>query len=145
MESLHVPKTHTGTMNLLPLQKSVECSPSPWVEHWGEGDSDHRQSRPQPRRNTRLHQHAVHGELQTENPKGIPSQSPGLPSLRGYPGFKVAKSNNPERVAPGMSLSTVGTEAYWSLAIGVFWDLGFGIWSFPRPVHGRRRSPRRER
>ena len=42
-----------------------------------------------------------HHELsQTENPKGIPQQSPGLPSLRGHPGIEPLKIHNPERVAP---------------------------------------------
>jgi hypothetical protein len=39
-------------------------------------------------------------EPQTSNPKGIPPQSPGLPSLRGYPGFEVSVIYNPNGVAP---------------------------------------------
>jgi hypothetical protein len=35
-----------------------------------------------------------------KNPKGIPQQSPGLPSLRGYPGLDASQAHNPERVAP---------------------------------------------
>jgi hypothetical protein len=35
-----------------------------------------------------------------KNPKGIPPQSPGLSSLRGYPGFEALNVNNPERVVP---------------------------------------------
>ena len=38
--------------------------------------------------------------LKTSNPKGIPPQSPGLPSLRGYPGLEATGLHNPERVAP---------------------------------------------
>ena len=34
------------------------------------------------------------------NPNGIPSQSPGLPSRRGYPGSCVAFFHNPNGVAP---------------------------------------------
>ena len=36
---------------------------------------------------------------QDQNPKGIPPQSPGLPSLRGYPGIEASEIHNPERVA----------------------------------------------
>jgi len=39
-------------------------------------------------------------EAHFENPNGIPPQSPGLPSLRGYPGIDAANIYNPERVAP---------------------------------------------
>jgi prepilin-type N-terminal cleavage/methylation domain-containing protein len=35
----------------------------------------------------------------TANPKGIQSSSPGLRSLRGYPGFHAFERDNPERVA----------------------------------------------
>src|SRR5262245_31616329 len=35
-----------------------------------------------------------------QNPKGIPPQSPGLPSLRGYPGLVASEVHNPESVAP---------------------------------------------
>jgi hypothetical protein len=37
---------------------------------------------------------------QIQNPKGIPPQSPGLPSLRGYPGTEAFYIHNPEGVAP---------------------------------------------
>jgi dihydrofolate synthase/folylpolyglutamate synthase len=42
-----------------------------------------------------------------KNPEGIPPQSPGLPSLRGYPGFEVDVVSNPERVAPFADDSTL--------------------------------------
>ncbi len=49
----------------------------------------------------------VHESSQTQNPEGIPPQSPGLPSLRGYPGMEAADVHNPERVAPSSYGSTV--------------------------------------
>src|SRR5262249_54427824 len=36
----------------------------------------------------------------SENPNGIPQQSPGLPSLRGYPGLTATEHINPNGVAP---------------------------------------------
>jgi len=45
--------------------------------------------------------------VNSQNPKGIPPQSPGLPSLRGYPGFNALHIDNPEGVAPGACGSTV--------------------------------------
>jgi glycosyltransferase involved in cell wall biosynthesis len=53
-------------------------------------------------------------EPQTENPKGIPTQSPGLPSVgqsgsdRGYPGIQASEINNPNGVAPNASPSVHG-------------------------------------
>jgi len=66
--------------------------------------------------------HWNHELSQTENPKRIPPQSPGLPSnnpkgiapsspgLRGtsYPGFEAAEIHNPERVAPDVRRSAHG-------------------------------------
>jgi protein ImuB len=51
--------------------------------------------------------HWDHVPSQTENPKGIPPQSPGLPSLRGYPGIEASNVHNPERVASSARHSTV--------------------------------------
>jgi plastocyanin len=42
---------------------------------------------------------------QEENPKGIPAQSPGLASLRAYPGLKAAYVHNPNGVAPTAAAS----------------------------------------
>jgi protein ImuB len=39
-------------------------------------------------------------EALIHNPKGIASFSPGLPSLRGYPGLEASNIHNPERVEP---------------------------------------------
>src|SRR6266498_390509 len=43
----------------------------------------------------------------TVNPKGITPQSPGLPSLRGYPGIEACDFPNPERVTPGLRSHSV--------------------------------------
>jgi len=46
-------------------------------------------------------------EALIHNPKGIASFSPGLPSLRGYPGFEASNVHNPERVASNARRSMV--------------------------------------
>src|SRR5215468_5199625 len=49
-----------------------------------------------------------------KNPKGIPPQSPGLPSVgqsgsdRGYPGIEASKFYNPNGVAPNWAQSVHG-------------------------------------
>src|SRR5215475_7694048 len=40
------------------------------------------------------------------NPKGIASFSPGLASLRAYPGFAMPEPHNPERVASALEPAT---------------------------------------
>jgi hypothetical protein len=45
-------------------------------------------------------------EAHFENPNGIPPQSPGLPSLRGYPGINAPAPHNPEGVAPNAAHTT---------------------------------------
>ena len=40
----------------------------------------------------------MHWDLEprlSQNPKGIPQQSPGLPSLRGYPGYQASGLSQP--------------------------------------------------
>jgi hypothetical protein len=45
----------------------------------------------------------------SKNPKGIPPQSPGLPSLRGYPGVEASEIYNPnDGVAPNGASSVRG-------------------------------------
>jgi protein ImuB len=46
-------------------------------------------------------------EALIHNPKGIASFSPGLPSLRGYPGTNASNIHNPERVASNARRSMV--------------------------------------
>jgi hypothetical protein len=80
------------------LKCLAEASPSPPLEEkrslLGCGRSVH--GEPQRPKNA----HWNHEPRQTENPKGIPPQSPGLPSLRGYPGFETSEILNPNGVAP---------------------------------------------
>ena len=52
-------------------------------------------------------EHSTH-QPHTENPKGIPPQSPGLPSLRGYPGIETSELHNPKGVAPNGAMSVHG-------------------------------------
>jgi hypothetical protein len=102
-------------------------------------------------------------EPQTENPKGIPSQSPGLPSLRGYPGIEASEFHNPNGVAPNRAPSVHGELLFASpmhcdleprdsspspppeeragerrlfgiSLLEFFWDLELGIWSFPQSL-----------
>ncbi len=47
-----------------------------------------------------------------KNPNGIPPQSPGLPSLRGYPGSEVSNVHNPETIAPGAPRSRIYGEQF---------------------------------
>ena len=65
-------------------------------------------------------------EPQTENPKGIPQQSPGLPSIgqsgsdRGYPGIEASVIYNPNGVAPYWAPSVHGeppsaSHMHWNL------------------------------
>src|SRR5262249_31894868 len=53
-------------------------------------------------------------KFETTNPKGIQSFSPGLPSLRGYPGFRACECDNPERVASNKraNVTSVRTNAF---------------------------------
>jgi hypothetical protein len=44
--------------------------------------------------------HWNHEPSLIQNPTGIPPQSPGLPSLRGYPAFDTPELLNPNGVAP---------------------------------------------
>jgi protein ImuB len=57
----------------------AECAPSPWGEGWGEGDSDLRRPKPQPRRDTRFRQPTVCGK---QSPRGLPLRRfrPPLPA-----------------------------------------------------------------
>jgi len=50
------------------------------------------------------------------NPKGIASFSPGLASLRAYPGFAMSELHNPERVASGAPSSWEADSETASLA-----------------------------
>ena len=45
----------------------------------------------------------------SKNPNGIPSQSPGLPSPRGYPGMRVVIRHNPDGVASILAPRTAAT------------------------------------
>jgi hypothetical protein len=51
------------------------------------------------------------------NPKGIASFSPGLASLRAYPGFAMPETHNPERVASSAHRSCEGDSETANLAI----------------------------
>jgi dihydrofolate synthase/folylpolyglutamate synthase len=60
---------------------------------------------------------------EAENPQGIQPQSPGLPSLRGYPGVQVGAVHNSERVAPDARYSTVHGEGEHISRAGSFCDV----------------------
>ena len=47
--------------------------------------------------------------VRPQNPKGIPSSSPGLPSPRGYPGMRVVIRHNPNGVASILAPRTATT------------------------------------